>query len=109
VVHAHGALRFIHDAAWLLALVTSLTDANEADRRTPWKVDDAPSAYIQKQLQQIVGFEFSITRLTGKWKVSQNRDAADQKGVVDGLRAAGDEESREIAEMLSVRGTAAQR
>jgi transcriptional regulator len=109
VVHAHGRLRFIHDAAWLLALVASLTDANEARRRTPWKVDDAPSEYIEKQLREIVGFEFSITRLTGKWKVSQNRDAADQKGVVDGLRAAGDTDSREIADMLSVRGATAER
>jgi transcriptional regulator len=109
VVHAHGTLRFIHDAAWLLALVGSLTDANEARRQLPWKVDDAPRKYIEKQLREIVGFEFSITRLTGKWKVSQNRNASDQKGVVDGLRAAGDAQSREIADMLSVRGAAAGR
>jgi len=109
VVHAHGTLRFIHDAAWLLALVARLTDVNEAGRRTPWKVDDAPAEYIHNQLREIVGFEFSITRLTGKWKVSQNRDAADQKGVVDGLHAAGDKESIEIANMLSVRGAAAPR
>jgi transcriptional regulator len=109
VVHAHGTLRFIHDAAWLSALVASLTDANETPRRMPWKVDDAPPEYIEKQLREIVGFEFSITRLTGKWKVSQNRAAADQKGVVDGLRAAGDAESLEIADMLSVRGAAAER
>lgn len=109
VAHAHGTLRFIHDAAWLLALVSSLTDANEAGRRMPWKVTDAPPEYIEKLLRDIVGFEFSITRLIGKWKVSQNRDAADQKGVVDGLRATGDVESREIADMLSVRGADAKR
>lgn len=105
VVHAHGTLRFIHDAVWLRELVGNLTDAHEASRQSPWKVDDAPVDYVEKMLSAIVGFEFSVARLTGKWKVSQNRDAADQQGVVAGLNAAGDENSREIAEMLSARGS----
>ncbi len=103
VVHAHGTVRFIQDTDWLLELVSTLTDTNEAQRSPPWKVADAPADYLRKQLGAIVGFEFSITRLTGKWKVSQNRDAADRQGVVDGLRAAGDAESREIADMLAAR------
>jgi transcriptional regulator len=36
-------------------------------------------------LRAIVGFELAITKLEGKWKLSQNRDAADQAGVRDGL------------------------
>jgi len=51
----------------------------------------------------IVGFELSITSLTGKWKVSQNRSSEDQQGVVEGLRAADDEDSVEIAAMLASR------
>jgi transcriptional regulator len=104
VVHAYGVLRFVHDADWLLALVESLTDAHESSRRLPWKVTDAPADYVRTMLGAIVGFEFSITRLTGKWKVSQNRNAADRQGVIEGLRAAGDAPSAQIADMLSVRG-----
>jgi transcriptional regulator len=104
VVHAYGSLRFIEDAAGLLELVSSLTDAHEAPRATPWKVADAPVDYIDKMLGAIVGFEFSITRITGKWKVSQNRNAADQRGVIDGLRAAGDLQSQAIADLLATRG-----
>lgn len=103
VVHAYGTLRFIHDPHWLLALVETLTETNEASRPLPWKVGDAPSDYIGKMLGAIVGFEFTISRLLGKWKVSQNRDALDQGGVVDGLRAADDPDSREIADMLASR------
>lgn len=100
VVHAHGSLRFVQDAAWLHALVVRLTDAHEASRQAPWKVADAPSPYIDKMLSQIVGFEFSIARLTGKWKLSQNHATANRQGVVAGLRENDDADSREIADLL---------
>jgi len=101
VVHAHGTLRFVQDGAWLRALVERLTNAHEASRPLPWKIDDAPPPYIEKMLSMIVGFEFSIAALTGKWKLSQNHPAANRQGVVTGLRASAGEESREIADMLS--------
>ncbi len=101
VVHAHGNLRFVQEAAWLHALVVRLTDAHESSREAPWAVADAPSPYIDKMLSQIVGFEFSITGLTGKWKLSQNHPAANRQGVVAGLRENADADSREIADTLA--------
>jgi transcriptional regulator len=101
VVHAHGRLRFVQDTAWLHALVVRLTDAHEASRQAPWQVADAPPPYIDKMLSQIVGFEFSIAKLTGKWKLSQNHPAANRQGVVAGLRANADADSREIADTLA--------
>jgi transcriptional regulator len=101
VVHAHGTLRFVQDAEWLKTLVVGLTNAHEASRKVPWKVDDAPPPYIEKMLTLIVGFEFSITSLTGKWKLSQNHPAGNRHGVVDGLREAAGEDSRGIADMVS--------
>jgi transcriptional regulator len=101
VVHAGGTLRFIDDAEWLRNFVAGLTAVHEAPRSLPWKIDDAPAAYIERMLRLIVGFEFSIASLTGKWKVSQNRPQADRDGVVRGLRDAGDVDSREIAAMLA--------
>jgi transcriptional regulator len=103
VVHAHGTLRFINDVEWLHGFVAGLTATHEASRPEPWKISDAPREYIEKMLRMIVGFEFSILRLTGKWKVSQNRPAADQLGVVQGLQSSGDADSREIAAMLAAR------
>jgi transcriptional regulator len=101
VVHAAGTLRFIEDPAWLKDFVAGLTAAHEAPRALPWKIDDAPADYIDRMRGLIVGFEFSITALTGKWKVSQNRTHADRQGVVRGLRDATDADSREIAAMLA--------
>jgi transcriptional regulator len=101
VVHAHGTLRFVQDAAWLHALVVRLTDSHEKSRAQPWKVADAPPPYVEKMLSLIVGFEFSITALTGKWKISQNHPTANREGVVKGLSAAEGADSREIASLLS--------
>jgi len=103
VVHAGGTLRFIHDAEWLRAFVTQLTQTYEGPRPKPWTIGDAPARYIEKMLTLIVGFEFSISSLTGKWKVSQNRPQADRRGVVENLQAAADAGSREIAAMLAAR------
>jgi transcriptional regulator len=101
VVHARGTLRFERDAEWLRALVTRLTDSHEATRQEPWKVGDAPPPYIETMLSLIVGFELSISSLTGKWKISQNHHAANRQGVAKGLHAAAGADSHEIADMLS--------
>ncbi|MGC1520916.1 MAG: FMN-binding negative transcriptional regulator [Steroidobacteraceae bacterium] len=101
VVHAHGTLHFIQDTEWLRALVVRLTDSHEKSRANPWKVTDAPPPYVEKMLSLIVGFEFSITELTGKWKISQNHPLANREGVVQGLRTADGADSREIASLLS--------
>lgn len=87
VVHAYGRPTFVHDKEWLRAHVTALTNTHEASLSSPWQVSDAPADYIDTMLGNIVGVEMPITRLLGKWKVSQNRPMADRLGVVDGLNA----------------------
>jgi transcriptional regulator len=86
-VHARGRLEFFDDAERLRALVSDLTDRHEGERAQPWAVSDAPCDYIDTMLRAIVGVELRITRLEGKWKMSQNRDAADREGVRAGLGA----------------------
>ena len=85
VVHAHGQVRAIDDPIWLRAHVEALTNRHEQQRDVPWAVSDAPPDYIQKMVGAIVGLEIRITRLTGKWKLSQNRSDRDRLGVIDGL------------------------
>jgi transcriptional regulator len=100
VVHAHGRPRFIDDRVWLRAFVEQLTDRHEAQRREPWKVTDAPADYIERQLGAIIGLEIPITRLVGKWKVSQNRPAEDRTGVVEGLRREGGDSAGTMADLV---------
>jgi len=87
MVQARGRLRAIEDAAWLLGLLGDLTGRHEAAQAKPWKIDDAPPDFIDGLLRAIVGIEIELGSLSGKWKVSQNRPAADRDGVVQGLRA----------------------
>ena len=85
VVQARGALRAIDDRGWLRAFVTRLTDRHEGPRPAPWALTDAPADYVDTMLGAIVGIEMPVTSLVGKWKVSQNRPAADREGVAQGL------------------------
>jgi transcriptional regulator len=88
-VHASGPIRFFDDADRLLDIVTRLTEREESRRDAPWAVSDAPADFVQGMLKGIVGFALPIAKLQGKWKMSQNRPAPDQAGVIDGLRAEG--------------------
>lgn len=90
IVQVRGVPRVIEDADWLRGQVGALTDRHEAGLADPWSVGDAPEGFVAAQLRGIVGLELPLTRVTGKWKASQNRPAADRAGVIAGLEAAGD-------------------
>lgn len=100
-VHAHGPLRVFDDADRLRTLVAALTDKHEAAFPRPWTIADAPPDFIATQLKAIVGIEIPIARLDGKWKLSQNRPAADREGVVEGLRALDNADSTALAELVA--------
>ena len=103
VVHAYGSLQPIDDRDWLRDFVSKLTDRHESAQPQPWKMRDAPDSFIETQLGAIVGIEVPIAKLVGKWKVSQNRTALDQTGVVRGLRVAGDANAVEMAQAIEQR------
>jgi transcriptional regulator len=86
-VHAYGRASVIRDRGEIVALVRELTDAHEAAFDKPWSVDDAPPEFIDSMLGAIVGFRIEVTRLEGKWKLSQNRPADDRASVIEALRA----------------------
>jgi transcriptional regulator len=100
VVHAYGALRVIEDRVWLRRLVESLTNQHEAERDDSWKVTDAPSDFIEHLLGSIIGIEIPITRLIGKWKVSQNRPIRDKEGVIEGLLQEGYDSGASMADLV---------
>ncbi len=103
VVHAYGKPRAIEDAGWLLEHVTQLTHAHEAGQALPWQVTDAPKDFTDHMLGRIVGIEIPISKLQGKWKVSQNRKFADRLGVAAGLESQATERSRAMAKLVMER------
>jgi transcriptional regulator len=100
VVHAHGTPRIIEDRTWLRGFVDALTRRHEAKRPEPWHITDAPADYVETMLGAIVGLEIPITRLVGKWKVSQNRPVEDRDGVIEGLRHEGGPSAAAMAQLV---------
>ena len=100
VVHAYGHVRVVDDASWLRAQLEALTNHNESSFSEPWTVSDAPHEFTEKLIGNIVGFEMVITRLSGKWKVSQNQPQQNQASVIEGLKASGQQESSAMAVLV---------
>ena len=87
--HVYGELLIHDDPAWVERNVRALSAKHESERDPQWGVDDAPPAYIERQLRAIVGVEVRISRIEAKFKLSQNRSDEDVDGVVAGFEAEG--------------------
>jgi transcriptional regulator len=101
VVHARGTIAWHDDPVWLRSFLDELTDGQESRRTAPWRITDAPAEYIERMLGAIVGFEIAVVALTGKWKLGQNRSAADRAGVATGLAAERTRAAEEMIELLT--------
>jgi transcriptional regulator len=55
---------------------------------------------MQKMIDAIVAFEVRITRLEGKFKLSQNRPRNDQSNVAAALRSAGGDNATRLASLM---------
>jgi transcriptional regulator len=85
IVQARGIARVHGDTDWLDQQIEALTNTHESERAHAWAVSDAPRPYIESQMRGIIGVGIEIAAIEGKWKVSQNRQEADRRGVAEGL------------------------
>ncbi|QXW30237.1 FMN-binding negative transcriptional regulator [Aeromonas sanarellii] len=91
VVHAHGRIRVRDDARFVRRLLATLTRTQEAAEPRPWKMADVPRDYLEAMVAAVVGIEIEIDRLVGKFKLSQNKEAADRQGAIAALLQRGQE------------------
>lgn len=103
-IHGYGTATTFEDVASLRAHLGALTDRFEGGSAVPWKIDDAPADFIDGLCEAIVGVEIRLSRIEGKWKLSQNRPQHDRLGVANGLRALGDEASLKMAQLVEAAG-----
>jgi transcriptional regulator len=89
VVHVHGQLTVQDQEKFVRGLVGRLTRKHEATEPKPWKMGDSAPEYIDGMLKAIVGIEIAITRLEGKAKLSQNREARDRLNAAEVLLTQG--------------------
>jgi len=80
VVHVHGRIKIRDDEKFVRGVVGRLTRKHEAraEEAKPWKMADSTKEYIDSMLAAIVGIEIEITKMVGKSKLSQNREARDR-------------------------------
>ena len=102
-VHAYGTVQLVEDAEWLRRFLVRLSERHEARNPVAWRMQDLPEAYVETMLNGIIGLDIAVTRLEGKYKLSQNRPAADRPSVVSALEAQGDPEAHAVARLMRER------
>ena len=96
-VHAYGLPRLIDDTEELYTLLKTLVQTHEAHFEKPWPFQ-LPADYLQQMMRGIVGFEIEITRLEGKFKLSQNRSATERENIIATLQESTD--TLAVAELM---------
>lgn len=100
-VHAHGTMEIIDDPTWLYCHLQELTEQREKELAVPWKITDAPEDFIKRKMTGIIGIEIVISRLTGKWKLSQNQPVENQHSLIQNLSASSQINHQEMAKLIA--------
>lgn len=101
VVHAAGRWRTIDDGPRLRQLLRETVDTYERHLPQPWSMDSQDPAFVDRMAQAIVGFEFEIDRLEGKWKLNQNQPTERQQRVITALQDQADPDAAAVAKLMS--------
>jgi transcriptional regulator len=93
-VHAYGTMELVEDEAGKDALLAGLIAANEPAFGERWRA--MPDGFRRTMLAGIMGFRIPISRIEGKFKISQNRDEQERRNV-RAAHAAGTADERALA------------
>jgi transcriptional regulator len=102
VVHAYGRPHVITEPAECLRIIRATVDTYEAGFEKPWSLDQVGD-YAQRLLPGIVPFEIRLSRLEGKFKLSQNRAPEDRRAVMEKLEQGADPEQRAVGALMRER------
>jgi transcriptional regulator len=94
-VHVYGTAELVTDKNAIQDIVLELSDTHERPLPDPWIPD-----YDEAMLNAIIGFRFNVSRIQGKYKLSQNKSEADRQGAIDALQSAGSENELAIASLM---------
>jgi transcriptional regulator len=96
-VHAYGTLELIEDEAGKDALLKGLIEIHDPAYAERWRA--MPEGFRRTMLAGIMGFRIPISRIEGKFKISQNRTAEERRNVRE-AQAAGVEDQRALARWM---------
>ena len=94
-VHAKGKITFMDEEGTRNA-VKDISD-KYAGISSESAFDNLPKEYIDHMVKAIVGFSIEVESIQNTFKLSQNRDEASQKNIIEQLRKRGDANSAAIA------------
>ena len=100
-IHAYGTLTVIEDPEPKNQLVEELIHKHEPAFLNRWRA--MPEGFRRSMLAGIMGFRIPISRIEGKFKVSQNR-APEERGAVHAAHASGSDDERELARWMETLG-----
>jgi transcriptional regulator len=100
-VHAYGPARRLDEPQALDRLLEELIAVNESGTPEPWGRAQVPAEYWAGMRRGIVGFEIEIARLDGKFKLSQNKTAADRAAAAAALAGEPDPLARAVAALMA--------
>jgi transcriptional regulator len=98
-VHAYGTFHLVEDRDGLLEILRRLVRTYEAPRAEPWAFDES-GPHVEGLLRAIVGFRIQITRLEGKWKLSQNQPERRRRKVIRALDAEPGADAKAVADLM---------
>ena len=90
VVHVSGRPKAIADRGQTRELLATLIRKSERGvGSTGYDFAALPDEYVSRMMQGISAFEMEIEAIEGKFKLGQERSAADRQGVLAGMREGG--------------------
>jgi len=99
-VHVYGHVEFIKEHEELLAIVDESVSHYESSMTNPWSMSQADPAFIANLSKGIIGFKIHISKIEGKWKLSQNHSKERQERVIHALELRQDDNSQQIARLM---------
>lgn len=84
-----------------LKIITRLSAIHEEQFEQPWTMDKLSEKKTNAMLKAIVGFKIDITKISGKSKMSQNKDQKNIDSLIAGLKSQDKDASRKVAEIMS--------
>lgn len=98
-VHVYGKVKILTELE-LRSRLEEMVTKYEVVSKKPFQISNLPSEMMDKYLKGIIGFDISMDRVEGKWKMSQNRDAEDHANIIRELEQLDDLNARMVADIM---------
>ena len=98
-VHVYGRIKLL-EGEQLQEALRRLVNKYEVHSKNPVSMDTMPKEFVKKEMKGVVGFEISIDRMEGAWKLSQNRNDANFQQIITELENLNNINASQVADEM---------